>query len=96
MKVIVTGGAGFVGSHLCGKLLDLEYEVTCLDNLLTGSAKNIEEYKSNPSFQFLNCDVSKTLPDNLKADQIYHLASPASPNLVSSKSYHAYPYYVDI
>ncbi len=92
MKIIVTGGAGFLGSHLCGKLLEQEHEVICIDNLLTGSEKNIEEFKSNPNFKFINHDVSKPLPENLEADQIYHLASPASPNLKSKKSYHAFPF----
>lgn len=89
MKIIVTGGAGFLGSNLCGKLLELGHEVTAIDNLLTGSETNIEEYKSNSNFKFLNLDVTKPLPDDLEADQIYHMASPASPNKNSPKSYHA-------
>ncbi len=88
MKVIVTGGAGFLGSHLCEKLLSLGNEVFCIDNLLTGSEKNIDHLKSNPNFQFINFDVVNGLPDGITADQIYHLASPASPNTHSSKSYH--------
>lgn len=89
MKVIVTGGAGFLGSHLCDKLIGLGHEVICIDNLLTGSESNIEHLKNNSSFQFIKHDVSLPLPQNLKADQIYHLASPASPNQNSPKSYHA-------
>lgn len=90
-KVIVTGGAGFLGSNLCGKLLEQGHEVICIDNLLTGSEKNIEEFKTNPNFEFINENATlyaqKGTP--FVADQIYHLASPASPNLKSSKSYHA-------
>ncbi len=92
MKIIVTGGAGFLGSHLCGKLLEQGNEVICIDNLLTGSEENIEEFKSNPNFKFINEDISKWIPDQVrddKVDQIYHLASPASPNENSPKSYHA-------
>jgi nucleoside-diphosphate-sugar epimerase len=92
MKVIVTGGAGFIGSHLCEKLLEKGYQVLCIDNLITGSDKNIEHLKGNSNFEFLNYDVIKKLPDNLKADQVYHMASPASPNLKSPISYHALPF----
>ncbi len=89
MKVIVTGGAGFLGSHLCEKLLTQGHQVICIDNLLTGSKKNIEGLKQNPDFKFLNYDVIKPLPDDLEADEVFHFASPASPNTHSEKSYHA-------
>lgn len=89
MKVVVTGGAGFLGSNLCEKLLELGHEVICIDNLLTGSEKNIEDLRSNPRFSFINFDVVEGLPEGVTADQIYHLASPASPNKNSAKSYHA-------
>lgn len=89
MKIIVTGGAGFLGSHLCEKLLELGNEVVCIDNLLTGSENNIEYLKANSNFQFVNFDVINGLPENMEADQIYHLASPASPNQHSPKNYHA-------
>lgn len=92
MKVIVTGGAGFLGSHLCDKLIEQGHQVICIDNLLTGSEKNIEHLKNNPDFQFVNHDVSKPLPDNLTADQVYHLASPASPNKDSKISYQSFPF----
>jgi nucleoside-diphosphate-sugar epimerase len=92
MKVIVTGGAGFIGSHLCEKLLEKGYQVLCIDNLITGSDKNIEHLKGNSNFEFLNYDVIKKLPDNLNGDQIYHMASPASPHLKSPISYHALPF----
>lgn len=89
MKAIITGGAGFLGSHLCEKLLSLNYEVLCIDNFLTSDGKNISHLEGKPGFRFLKYDVINKLPEDLKADEIYHLASPASPNIHSSKSYHA-------
>ena len=87
MKAIVTGGAGFLGSHLVDKLIERGDEVLAVDNLLTGDLKNLEHLKNNSKFKFLEADVVRPL--ELQADQIYHLASPASPNLNSPKSYHA-------
>lgn len=92
MKVLVTGGAGFIGSHLVDKLIAKGYEVICVDNLLTGSEENIAHLKDNPKFKFLNLDVTENLPNDLKTDQVYHLASPASPNHQSPKSYHQKPF----
>lgn len=89
MKVIVTGGAGFLGSHLVDKLLERGDEVLALDNLITGDLKNLDHLKDNPKFTFQNVDVSQPLHIHFEAEQIYHLASPASPNLKSPKSYHA-------
>jgi nucleoside-diphosphate-sugar epimerase len=89
--VIVTGGAGFIGSHLCDALLGKEYDVICIDNLLTGSEENIAHLKDNPRFTFINHDVTHSLPDGLKADYVFHLASPASPNHHSRISYHHLP-----
>lgn len=89
MKIIVTGGAGFLGSHLCAKLLEDRNQVICIDNLLTGSEKNLDQFKKSPNFKFINIDVTGKLPDDLDADQIYHLASPASPNKDNPKSYQA-------
>ena len=77
MKVLVTGGAGFLGSHLCEKLLDSGHEVLCVDNLFTGSKENIKHLLTNPSFEFLRHDV--TFPLYVEVDQIYNLACPASP-----------------
>ncbi len=76
-NVIVSGGAGFIGSHLVEALLNLGHNVICLDNLFTGSKKNILPFFSNPSFEFIRHDV--VAPILLEADQIYHLACPASP-----------------
>src|SRR5258708_38723139 len=90
-KVIVTGGGGFLGSHLCDVLLSFGHNVICVDNLLTGSEKNIEHLKDNPHFQFIKHDVINPLPDELHADYVFHLASPASPNHHSEISYHKLP-----
>lgn len=92
MKILIAGGAGFLGSHLCEKLLGLNHQVLCIDNLLTGNKNNITHLLNNPNFKFLEFDVINQLPKNLEADQVYHLASPASPNIHSSKSYHALPF----
>ena len=77
MKILVTGGTGFIGSNLCKKLLEMGNYVICLDNNFTGSMKNIIEFKNNPNFEFIRHDI--TLPIYLEVDQIYHLACPASP-----------------
>lgn len=77
MKIVVTGGAGFIGSHLCARLLVDGHDVLCVDNLLTGSGQNIAPLLNNPRFTFLQQDV--TQPFNFEAEAIYHLASPASP-----------------
>lgn len=78
LDAIVTGGAGFIGSHLCAALLDQQVRVTCIDNLQTGSADNIAALVSNPDFELLQHDASLPLPDRLHPDLIFHLASPAS------------------
>ncbi|HZU66319.1 MAG TPA: UDP-glucuronic acid decarboxylase family protein [Ktedonobacteraceae bacterium] len=77
MKVVVTGGAGFIGSHLCTRLLQEGHSVLCVDNLITGSKSNIQPLLENPQFRFLLQDV--TQPFAFEADAIFHLASPASP-----------------
>lgn len=76
-KIPVTGGAGFIGSHLCKRLLDLGHEVICLDNYFTGSKENVVELMSNPYFELIRHDV--TMPFFIEADEIYNLACPASP-----------------
>ncbi|MFT4552540.1 MAG: UDP-glucuronate decarboxylase [Chlamydiales bacterium] len=76
-KILVTGGAGFIGSNLIGRLLPLGYEVICLDNLSSGSLKNIEEFMGHGHFQFVEGDV--TVPFRNDVDFIYNLACPASP-----------------
>jgi nucleoside-diphosphate-sugar epimerase len=75
---LVSGGAGFIGSHLCAALLERGYAVTCLDNLVTGSAENIAAIRGHSRFTFLAHDVSSPLGDLAVTDWIFHLASPAS------------------
>lgn len=77
MKILVTGGAGFLGSHLCRALLEMEHEVICLDNFYTGSKANIQELLSHPKFELIRHDV--TFPIYLEVDGIFNLACPASP-----------------
>lgn len=78
-RALITGGAGFIGAHLCARLLKENYEVWCVDNLLTGRRGNIASLLSNPRFHFVQHDVTEPLsfPDSL--DYVLHLASPASP-----------------
>ena len=76
-KVLVTGGAGFLGSHLCEKLLNLGQEVICLDNYFTGQKQNVVHLLGNPYFELVRHDV--TMPYFIEVDQIYNLACPASP-----------------
>lgn len=76
-RILVTGGAGFLGSHLIDQLVEQGHFVICADNLLTGSMMNIEHLKENSGFQFVHHDV--TLPLDVEVDEIYNLACPASP-----------------
>ncbi len=76
-RILVTGGAGFLGSHLIDRLLDKGHEVLCVDNLFTGTKRNIEHLLANPRFEFMRHDV--TFPLYVEVDQIYNLACPASP-----------------
>jgi UDP-glucuronate decarboxylase len=76
-RILVTGGAGFLGSHLCTTLLDAGHDVLCVDNFFTGSKDNIIELMDNPHFELMRHDV--TFPLYLEVDEIYNLACPASP-----------------
>jgi UDP-glucuronate decarboxylase len=76
-RVLVTGGAGFLGSHLCERLLKDEHHVVCLDNLFTGQKENIAHLLSHPHFQFIQQDVTSSF--HIEVDEIYNLACPASP-----------------
>lgn len=76
-RILVTGGAGFIGSHLADRLLDQGHEVLCADNLFTGSKRNIDHLYKNPQFEFMRHDV--TFPLYVEVDEIYNLACPASP-----------------
>ena len=76
-RILVTGGAGFIGSHLCARLIKEGQEVICLDNFYTGSKDNVIDLIGNPRFELIRHDI--TQPILLEVDQIYHLACPASP-----------------
>jgi dTDP-glucose 4,6-dehydratase/UDP-glucuronate decarboxylase len=91
LKILVTGGAGFIGSHLARRLIKENHQVICADNLLTGSIKNISDLLKNKNFFFLKHDVIKPIPAGPKVAAIFHLASPASPNHHSLLSYHRLP-----
>lgn len=77
MRVLVTGGAGFIGSHLCERLLEMGNEVICLDNFFTGRKENIVKLMENPYFEVLRHDIIN--PIDVEVDRIYNLACPASP-----------------
>lgn len=76
-RILVSGGAGFIGSHLCDELLKKGHEVVALDNLFTGTKRNLQKLLDHPNFDFIRHDV--TAPILLECDQLYHLACPASP-----------------
>ena len=76
-KILITGGAGFVGSHLCDRLMSEGHEVVVLDNFFTGRKANVEHWLHHPNFSLVRHDVIQ--PILLEVDQIYHLACPASP-----------------
>jgi UDP-glucuronate decarboxylase len=77
MRILVTGGAGFIGSHLIDRLMEQGQEVICLDNFYTGTRRNIVKWLGNPYFELIRHDITE--PIRLEVDQIYHLACPASP-----------------
>ena len=77
MRILVTGGAGFLGSHLCDRLINEGHEILCLDNFFTGRKQNITHLLQNPSFELIRHDVVE--PFRVEVDQIYNLACPASP-----------------
>jgi UDP-glucuronate decarboxylase len=77
MRILVTGGAGFLGSHLVDRLMNNGDDVICLDNLYTGNKQNISQWFDRPNFEFIRHDITE--PIRLEVDQIYHLACPASP-----------------
>ncbi len=77
MRILVTGGAGFLGSHLIDRLMEAGNEVICLDNFYTGRKQNVLKWMGNPYFELIRHDITE--PIRLEVDQIYHLACPASP-----------------
>jgi dTDP-glucose 4,6-dehydratase len=78
-RVVITGGAGFLGSHLCDRFVDEGLEVVCVDNLLTGSRRNVEHLFDNPRFQFIETDITKGISFDGPVSVVLHFASPASP-----------------
>jgi len=79
MRVVITGGAGFLGSHLCEQLLQAGHQVCCVDSLITGRLENIADFENHPGFKFLRHDVTKPLEVEGAVDAVMHFASPASP-----------------
>lgn len=77
-RALVAGGAGFLGSHLCDRLIEQGLEVFCLDNLLSGRFQNIQHLVGNPKFSFIEHDVCDSLPE-MEVDEVWNLACPASP-----------------
>ncbi|MBJ7901369.1 MAG: NAD-dependent epimerase/dehydratase family protein [Cyanobacteria bacterium RI_101] len=77
MRILVTGGAGFIGSHLIDRLMEQGHEVVCLDNFYTGAKRNLAQWRQHPNFELARHDVTE--PIRLEVDQVYHLACPASP-----------------
>lgn len=91
-RILISGGAGFIGSHLVATLLELGHEVICLDNLVTGTQAAVDRFASSPRFSFISHDVTQALPAiEGELQWIFHLASPASPHYDSPISYHALP-----
>lgn len=94
-KIVVAGGAGFLGSHLCATLIAEQHTVYCIDSTITGSRNNIVKLLDNPNFTFLQHDITKPftqIADRLsEVNYIFHLASPASPNQKSERSYINFP-----
>ncbi len=88
VRILVTGGAGFIGSHLCDALLAAGHEVWAVDNFASGRAANVAHLRGQPRFRLIEADVTRPLPPELPpVERIYHLASPASPNAQSPRSY---------
>ncbi len=87
MRILVTGGAGFIGSHLCDRLLTEGHQVVVIDNLVTGNIENIAHLAGHEDFSFIKYDVSNFIFIPGKADAVMHLASPASPNPTSPYGY---------
>ena len=91
LRILVAGGAGFLGSHLCERLIDAGADVTCLDNLLTGRMENLADLADDPRFRFVKGDISKSLPHAVTLgpwDRVYNLACAASPPLYQADPEH--------
>ena len=79
-RILITGGAGFIGSHLCERFLDDGHEVICMDNFLTGNPNNVQHLERNKSFSMIRCNVTEFLSVETTLDAVLHFASPASPS----------------
>lgn len=79
MRVLVSGGAGFIGSHLCDSLISDGHHVTVVDNFITGRRKNVDHLLGLATFRLIEHDIINQLPDDIEVDRVFHLASPASP-----------------
>jgi dTDP-glucose 4,6-dehydratase len=79
MRTLITGGGGFIGSHLCERFLAEGHEVICVDNFITGSLGNLDSFRDHPKFQFIGHDISNPLKVRGPVDNVLHFASPASP-----------------
>lgn len=95
LNILVAGGAGFIGSHLCKRLIEEGNTIYCVDNLLTGNKSNVSSLLENPQFRLIEIDLSQPI-ENLgerfpEIDAIFHLASPASPNKKAERSYLSFP-----
>lgn len=96
-KLLITGGAGFIGSHLCRRYLEAGHEVVCVDNFISGSRSNIEGFLTNPKFKLIEFDICSPLDELYKLDElsglsaVFHFACPASPNPASPVSYMSHP-----
>src|SRR5262249_61639918 len=79
VRTVITGGAGFIGSHLCERFLERGHDVICVDNLITGELANIDHLRGNARFRFIHHNISDPLLLDGKVDHVLHFASPASP-----------------
>jgi dTDP-glucose 4,6-dehydratase len=79
VRTVITGGAGFIGSHLCERFLAKGHDVVCIDNIITGSLANLQHLRANPKFKFVHHDVSQPIEIDEPVDNVLHFASPASP-----------------
>src|SRR5262245_5172659 len=79
VRTLITGGGGFIGSHLCERFLAEGHEIVCVDNFITGRLENLDTFRNHPKFTFIGHDISNPLKINGPLDNILHFASPASP-----------------